>query len=551
MSPEALGVLGCVVLVLLLVGSMPVAFAMALVGGLGVWCLSGLRAAMFTLSSELFTNFENGSLTVIPLFILMGQIAFHSGISGRLFEAAYRWLGPLPGGLAMATVGACTGFGAICGSGPATAATMAAVALPEMRRRDYSMELASGAVAAGGSLGMMIPPSVVFIVYGIMTEQSPGDLFIAGVLPGLMLAVLFCLTIYWTCVRHPKQGPASAPFTWRERFRALAGIGETLALFLLVIGGMFGGLFTPVEAAAIGAAGSIALALLRRQLTWQAFRRSLLETVRTSCMVMMIVAGAMVFGRFLTATNLPTQLASALASLPLPGFLVIAGIILFYLIAGCFVDALALILLTVSVFYPVVTALGYDPIWFGVIIVVVTQMGVISPPVGVNAYVVSGIERDIPLQTVFKGAMPFLGALIVGSALLILFPEICLYLPRRGPAGMGVLGAVGALALFQAAALLLGARWCGIAGATYGRASAVVLAKLAVVQAVFSHWQFTGWMFWLAPGLASLVIGMVLTKLVCRTPWHRAAGAWGAAAVGWLALTWGSALLGCDITRLF
>lgn len=551
MSPEVQGALGCLVLVLLLMGSMPVAFAMALVGGLGVWSLSGYHAAMFTLSSELFSNFENGSLTVIPLFILMGQVAFHSGISGRLFEAAYRWLGPLPGGLAMATVGACTGFGAICGSGPATAATMAAVALPEMRRRGYSMELASGAVAAGGSLGMMIPPSVVFIVYGIMTEQSPGDLFIAGVLPGLMLAVLFCLTIYWTCVRHPRQGPPSAPFTWGEKFRALLGVGETLALFVLVIGGMFGGLFTPVEAAAVGAAGSIVLALLRRQLTMKAFRRSLLETVRTSCMVMMIVAGAMIFGRFLTATNLPMQLAEALAALPLPGFLVIAGIILFYLVAGCFVDALALILLTVSVFFPAVMALGYDPIWFGVIIVVVTQMGVISPPVGVNVYVVAGIERDIPLQTVFKGAMPFLGALVVGSVLLILFPEICLYLPRRGPAGMGVLAILGALALVQAGALLLGARWFRVAGATYGQACAAVLAKLALVQAVFCHLPATSLRFWLATGLFSLATGTLFTKTICRTPWRRAAATWGTAALSWVLLAWGASLLGHDLTRLF
>lgn len=538
MSPEMQGVVGCLVLLLLLTGSMPVAFAMALVGVVGIWSLSGLPAAMFTLGSELFSNFENGSLTVIPLFILMGQISFHSGISGRLFDAAYRWLGPLPGGLAMATVGACTGFGAICGSGPATAATMAAVALPEMRRRGYSMELASGAVAAGGSLGMMIPPSVVFIVYGIMTEQSPGDLFIAGILPGLMLALLFCLTIYAICVRHPRQGPASPPFTWREKFRSLAGIGETLVLFALVIGGMFGGLFTPVEAAAVGAAGSIVLALLRRQLTRRGFRRSLIETVRTSCMVMTIVAGAMIFGRFLAATTLTTRIADTLASLPLPGFLVISGIILFYLIAGCFVDALALVLLTVSVFAPVVTRLGYDPVWFGVIIVAVTQMGVISPPVGVNAYVVSGIARDIPLQTVFKGALPFLGALIVGTALLIVFPGICLYLPQHGPKGMAVLAGLGALVLAQAGGLLLAARWLRIAGASYGQACAVTLGRLLLVAAVLHLLQKTGLPFWPAGVFLSLLTGMYLTRTVFRTTWRRAVPAWGAAALCWLALAW-------------
>jgi len=555
MGPETLqilhGIVGCVALLLLLIASMPVAFAMALVGAVGIWSLSGLPAAMFTLGSELSTNFGNGSLTVIPLFILMGQVAFHSGISGRLFEAAYRWLGALPGGLAMATVGACTGFGAICGSGPATAATMAAVALPEMRRRNYSMELASGAVAAGGSLGMMIPPSVVFIVYGIMTEQSPGKLFIAGILPGLLLAVLFCLTIYMNCVRHPEQGPASPPFSWRERLTALAGVGETMALFVLVIGGMFGGIFTPVEAAAVGAAGSIVLAMARRQLSLRAFRRSLLETARTSCMVMMIVAGAMIFGRFLTATSLPIKLAGALANLPLPSAMVMGGIIFFYLFAGCFVDALALILLTVPVFYPVVVKLGYDPIWFGVIIVVVTQMGVISPPVGVNVYVVSGIARDIPLQAVFKGALPFLGALVVGSVLLILFPEVCLYLPTRGPAGMAALAAVGGLALVQAGALLLGGRAFGIAGADYGRACMVVLTRLALVQGVFAHVPDRGLTTWIAAGLFSLVTGIVLTKLLCRASWRRAALAWGAAALTWVVFVWAAATQGYDLSHLF
>jgi tripartite ATP-independent transporter DctM subunit len=551
MSPEMQGVLGCAILVMLLMGSMPVAFAMAVVGFVGFWSLNGFNAATFILGSELFSNFGNGSLTVIPLFILMGQVSFHSGISGRLFEAAYRWLGPLPGGLAMATVGACTGFGAICGSGPATAATMAAVALPEMRRRNYSMELASGAVAAGGSLGMMIPPSVVFIVYGIMTEQSPSDLFIAGVLPGLLLAMLFCITIYITCVRHPKHGPPSASFTWKEKFSALAGVGETLALFVLVIGGMFGGFFTPVEAAAVGAAGSIILALLRRQLSWAGLKKSLLETVRTSCMVMMIVAGAMVFGRFLTTTHLPIKLASSLAALPLPSIIVMAGVIAFYLFAGCFVDALALILLTIPVFYPVVMTLGYDPIWFGVIIVVVTQMGVISPPVGVNAYVVSGIERDIPLQTVFKGAMPFLGALIVGSALLMVFPDICLYLPQRGPAGMGILLAIGGLVLAQAGVLLVAARQVGGASATYGRSCVAALVRLAAVQAVFSHFAASGAAFWVPAIVTSLVAGTVASKWALRLRWLQAALAWTVAALSWVLIAWAAHAMGYDLRRLF
>lgn len=429
MTPTQLGILGCLTLLLLLAASMPVAFAMALVGVVGFALVVTPAAAFKMVSFELFGTFSSYSLTVIPLFVFMGQLCFHVGISRRLFNAAYKWLGGLPGGLAMATVGACTAFGAICGSGPATAATMASVALPEMRRYKYSMELGSGAVAAGGSLGMLIPPSVVFIVYAVMTEMSIGKLFVAGVIPGLLIAAMFCVTIYIKCRRDPALGPAGPRTSWGEKLRSLSGVIETLLLFIVVIGGMFLGYFTPTEAAAIGAAGSIAIAAVKGQLTWKVLSRSMIETTRTACMVMVIVAGAVIFGKFLAVTRIPFDLATWLGGLPLPSVLIVFFIILFYLFAGCFVDALALILLTIPIFHPVVVKLGYDPIWFGVIIVVVTQMGVISPPVGVNVYVVSGIERDIPLTTVFRGALPFLFTLIVAAILLVLFPQLSLFLP--------------------------------------------------------------------------------------------------------------------------
>jgi tripartite ATP-independent transporter DctM subunit len=426
------GILGCILLLVLLMSSMPVAFVMGLVGVVGYMVVRGPQAAQAMLAADLYGTFIAKSLTVIPLFVLMGQVAFHSGISRRLFDAAYRWLGFLPGGMAMATVGACTAFGAICGSGPATAATMASVALPEMKRYRYSMELGTGAVAAGGSLGMLIPPSVVFICYGVLTQESIGDLFIAGIVPGLLIASLFCLTILLRCLLSPRMGPKAPPFTWAQKFRSLLGVSETVLLFLLVIGGMFLGLFSPIEAAAVGAAGSLAIAAARGKLTWPMLRRSLLETARTSCMVLVIVAGATIFGRFLTVTGIPNRLASALTSLPVPSWAIMSLVILFYLVAGCFVDALALLLLTVPIFEPVVTQapLGYSSIWFGVIIVVVTQMGVISPPVGVCAYVVSGIERDVPLQTIFRGCLPFLAALVVAAAILLAFPDLTLFLPR-------------------------------------------------------------------------------------------------------------------------
>jgi tripartite ATP-independent transporter DctM subunit len=428
-TPAEAGLLGFVLLLLLLAASMPVGFVMAVVGLVGFAILVSPQAALSMATIDLYSTFSDYSLTTIPLFVLMGQVAFHTGISGGLFTAAYHWMGRLPGGLAMSTVGACTAFGAICGSGPATSATIASVALPEMRRYKYDMELATGCVAAGGSLGMLIPPSIVFIVYAILTEQSIGKLFIAGVLPGLFIAALFCLVIYIECKRKPHLGPPGPAFTWREKFMSLKGVWETLTLFILVMGGMFLGFYTATEAAAIGAAGTMIIGWFKGELTWKKLSQCLNESIRTSCMVMTIVAGAIIFGHFLAVTRVPSEMAGWMASLPLPGWCVIGLIIIFYLIGGCFLDALALDILTIPIFYPVVKALGYDLIWFGVMIVVVTQMGVITPPVGVNVYVVSGMARDVPIEKVFKGSMPFLWALIVASIILTAFPQIALFLP--------------------------------------------------------------------------------------------------------------------------
>ncbi len=425
-----IGVLGCILMLLLLFGSMPVAFAMGVIGVCGYAVAVSGRAAMSVLTADLYETFSSYSLTVIPLFVFMGQISFHAGISKRLFAAANSWLSSLRGGLAMATVGACAAFGAICGSGPATAATMAAVALPEMKRYKYDDALASGTVAAGGGLGMLIPPSVVFIVYGVLTEQSIGKLFIAGILPGIITALAFCAVIACWCALKPELAPPAVRVPLRQRLRALFGVMETLLLFVFVMGGIFAGWFTPTEGAAVGALGSVVIAVCGGNCSLKILFQSAQETIRTSCMVLVIVAGATMFGHFLAITNIPTTFAAWLAGLPVAPWIVVVMVMLFYLLAGCFVDALALILLTIPIFYPVVTEkLGYDPIWFGVIIVLVTQMGVITPPVGVNAYVVSGIDRSIPLQTVFRGAMPFLLALVAVSALLMVFPEIATWLP--------------------------------------------------------------------------------------------------------------------------
>jgi tripartite ATP-independent transporter DctM subunit len=409
---------------------MPVGFTMAIVGFTGFASLVTFDAATSMAVNDIFSSFGSYNLTVIPLFVFMGQVAFHAGISGRLFNAAYKIMGHWRGGLAMATVGACAGFAAICGSTNATAATMASVALPEMKKYNYKPELATGVIAAGGSLGILIPPSVIFIVYGIMTEQSIGKLFISGIIPGIILSVMFCATIWiWTYLK-PDLGPRGPKTTPREKFFALIGVAETLIIFIAVIGGMFVGIFTPTEAAAVGAFATLVLALAGRNLSWGGFLQSLAETTRISCMILVIVAGATIFGHFLAITRIPFDIAGWIADLQWPPYAVMMMIILIYLIGGCFLDALALIMLTVPIFYPVVLQMGYDPIWFGVIIVLVTQMGVLTPPVGVNVYVVSGVARDVPLHVIFRGAMPLLLAIILLTLILIPFPEIALWLPR-------------------------------------------------------------------------------------------------------------------------
>jgi len=428
-SPTVVGLIGIAALFLFIFSRMPVGFVMAIIGFLGFGYLVSFDASMNLIAKDVFSVFGSYNLTVIPLFVLMGQIAYHSGISSRLFDAAYKFIGHLPGGLAIATIGACAGFAAICGSTNATAATMAAATLPEMKRYNYKPELATGVVAAGGSLGILIPPSVIFIVYGIMTEQSIGKLFMAGLLPGLLLTVLFILTIViWTSI-NPELGPRGPRTTLKEKMRSLSGLVETLILFLLVMGGLFVGFFTPTEAGAVGALGTLILAIARRNLTWHGFTTSLFETTRISCMILVIVAGATIFGHFLAISRIPFDTANWISGLQLPRYAIMLMIILLYLIGGCFIDALALIMLTVPIFYPVVTHLGYDPLWFGVVIVLVTQIGVITPPVGINVYVVSGVARDVPLNIIFKGVVPLLIALIIGTLLLIPFPQIALFLP--------------------------------------------------------------------------------------------------------------------------
>ena len=429
MNPIYAGIIGIVLLIVILFSRFPVAFCMALVGLLGFGYLVSPQAALNIIAKDFYSVFSSYSLTVVPLFVFMGQILFYAGISRKLYDAAHAWLGHYKGGLAMATVGACASFSAICGSTNATAATMATVALPEMKRFKYSDELATGVVAAGGSLGILIPPSVIFIVYGIMTEQSIGKLFMAGILPGVLLSVLFILTIYiWVSV-NPKIAPRVEKQSIKVKIKSLAGLIEVIILFVVVMGGLFLGVFTPTEAGAVGAFGGVVIPLVRRQLPWQAFLTAVYSSTLTTCMIFMIVAGATVFGHFLAVTTIPSVLSTWVVSLPLPPWAIMVVVMFFFFIGGCFMDALGMILLTIPIFFPVAVALGYAPIWFGVVIVLVTELGVITPPVGINVYVVSGIAKDVPLEKIFKGAFPFVLTLLTYLIIMLLFPQIALFLP--------------------------------------------------------------------------------------------------------------------------
>ncbi len=430
MSLTAIGIIGIVLLVILLFSNMPVGFVMAFLGFLGFSYVVNFTAGLNLLAKDVWDIFSSYGLTVVPLFVFMGQIAYHSGISRRLYHSAYVIVGSRRGGMAHATVIACAFFSAICGSTNATAATMATVALPEMKRFKYDMGLATGTVSAAGSLGILIPPSVVFIVYGIMTEQSIGKLFAAGIFPGILLSLLFILAIYLQVRNNPALAPPGPESTLMEKIISLNGVIETLALFCLVIGGIFLGFFTPTEAGAIGAFLTILISLGRRQLTWKGFVASLADTTRISCMCFIIVSGAVIFGHFMAVTRVPFGLAEWVSHLPLPNYAIMGVIILIFLIGGCFMDSLAMIMLTLPIFFPVSQVLGFDPIWFGVAIVLVCEMGVVTPPVGINVYVVFGVAKDVPLEVIFRGVWPMLMALIVCTALLMIFPDIALILPR-------------------------------------------------------------------------------------------------------------------------
>jgi tripartite ATP-independent transporter DctM subunit len=368
-------------------------------------------------------------MTVIPLFVFMGCLAFQIGMSSRLFDASHTMFGKVRGGLSMATIIACAAFAAICGSTNATAAAMGAVSLPHMKRYKYDDALATGCVAAAGSLGIMIPPSALLIVFGVITEESIGKLFIAGILPGMLLAGLFMLTVLIQCWRNPALAPAGAPTSFRKKLASLGAVGEVLVLFVIVLGGLFSGWFSPTQAGGAGAAGVLLLGLVRRQLTWRGFVVAAKDTLVITCMVMFILAGAMIFGHFIAVTQIPFMLSDWVGGLDMSPMMIMGLIVLLHLVGGCFMDGFALIVLTVPILLPTIRALGIDLYWFGIITVLIVEMGTITPPVGVNVYVIKAVSDDVPLSTIFRGIFPFLAALIVAVILLMIFPGIVTWLP--------------------------------------------------------------------------------------------------------------------------
>ena len=442
MSPTLYGIIGLFLLIALMLQRMPVAFAMMVVGLIGIALLNSPAAAFATLVDQAWVVSSYYELTVIPLFVLMGNIASQCGMSRDLYAAAHAWVGHLRGGLASATIIGCTGFAALSGSSVASALTLGRVALPEMKRYNYDMRLATGVVAAGGTLGILIPPSTGFVIYAILTEESIGRLFVAGVFPGLLLAALFIVTVSIRTRINPKLGPPSEKATLTERISDLLRATAIISIIFVTIGGIYLGVFTPVEAYAVGAALAIAVALWRRSLSPRSYRDALLQTVRTTLMVFAVILGASLFSPFLALTNIPTELATSLNELNI-GPIGLLFIILFaFILLGTFLDGFAMMVLILPIVLPIIEqsqvpamlGLAGDEsglqVWFGVVMVIVLEMALISPPVGMNVFVVKAVAENVPMKEIYKGVLPFWVAMIVCLVLLVAFPEIALFLPK-------------------------------------------------------------------------------------------------------------------------
>jgi tripartite ATP-independent transporter DctM subunit len=429
MDPVVIGIIGVIALLVMLFLGMNIGFSMIVVGFVGYACVVNVKAAMGLFASIPFSTVANYSLSVIPMFVLMGQFCFYSGLSQDLYAFCHKWIGRVSGGLASATIVACAFFAAICGSSTATTATMGVVCLPEMRKYKYKDTLACGSIAAGGTLGILIPPSVGFILYAITAEQSIGTMFAAGIIPGILLAAVYVMTIMILVKKDPSLAPKGEKVPLKEKVRAIKGIIGILILFVIVLGGIFSGLFTANEGSAIGAFGALIFMIVKKKATWENIKKSVFDTLRTSCMIFMIMIGAYVFGYFLTVSQLPIALANGIAASNLPNIIVILLILAIYAVLGCFVDSLPLIVLLTPIFLPIVNQMGLNTVWFGVLMVMIMQLGLITPPVGMCVYVMGGIAKDVPLMQIFKGVFPFVIALIVTVIIVALVQPLTLWLP--------------------------------------------------------------------------------------------------------------------------
>ena len=428
-SKLTVGLVGILILMILLFMRMPIGFTMAFIGLIGVWYFRGWEASYMIMGAKPYYTTAWYLLVVVPLFILMGEFCYHARISKDLYDTAYTWLGRLPGGVASATIGGCAAFAAICGDSLATAATMGTVALPELKRYKYDDSLATGALAAGGTLGILIPPSMGFIFYSLITEESTGKLFIAGIIPGIILASLFILSITIRTKLNPKLGPSGPSTTWKEKIFSLKGTWAMLVLFFLVIGGIYMGWFTVIEAGGIGAFGALIMMIIKKRFTWQRFVSALLETGRTTCMLIMIMIGVFILGFFMTTSEVPLITAQMINALEVNRYIILTLILLIYLVLGMLMNIIPMIILTLPIFYPTIVFLDFDLIWFGVVMVVMMEMGQITPPIGMNVFIIAGVAKTVPLGTIFRGIMPFWGVQVVFLIVLTIFPQIATWLP--------------------------------------------------------------------------------------------------------------------------
>ncbi|WP_078598575.1 TRAP transporter large permease [Evansella clarkii] len=425
MSMTMAGILGIAILFTLFFLKVPISFSMFIVGFIGIVVVATPESAFSLLSGNIWGEFSKYSLSVIPLYILMGEIIYRSGIAKSLFDTAYKWVGHLRGGMAWTTILASAGFASICGSNAASSATMGTMALPELKKYKYNNKLSAGAVAAGGTLGIIIPPSTVLIIIALQSEQSVSELFKASLIPGLLLTLIFIVLIGTITRMKPAYGPAAdIQVTMKDKVKSLLGIIPIFLLFIFVIGGLFMGIFTPTESGAFGAFGAIVLSLVMRRLTWDSFKMAVISSLKSASMVVMLIVGAIYFGRFLTITRIPFEIAQWTQSLSIPPILILALIILIFIAGGALMDAIGFLVLAIPIFSPTVYALGYDPIWFSVVLCVVTSLGAITPPVGINAYVVHGIDKSIPVKDIFKGLTLFILGYLIVIVLLLVFPEI-------------------------------------------------------------------------------------------------------------------------------